>query len=163
MKKAFEWGHCFKQDHFYTKPQEGVFVDERGKKKYLWMGAYGIGIGRSMACIVESHHDEKGIVWPKSIAPYQTHLLGIELKNSKVKKFAEKAYKELIDAGIEVLYDDREDVSAGVKFNDADLIGIPIRLIVSEKTKNMVEWKKRDSQKKELLNLEEVIKRLRGA
>jgi len=160
-KKGFEWGHCFKIDHFYTKPQEGCYTDKSGDKKLLWMGSYGIGIERSMACIVESHCDKKGIIWPKDIAPYQVHLLGIELKNLKVKAFAEKVYEKLLKGGIEVLYDDRKDASAGVKFNDADLIGIPVRLIVSEKTKDKIEWKGRDSQKKELLSLEDIIERLK--
>jgi len=165
LKKGFEWGHCFKQDHFYTKPQNGVFVDKSGKKKYLWMGAYGIGIGRSMACVVEQHNDKKGIIWPKNIAPFQVHLAGIDLKNKKVNQFSEKAYKTLSEKQIEVLYDDRQDVSAGVKFNDADLIGIPVRLVISDKTLRQaqggVEWKQRDKDKKELLSLEKVINRLK--
>jgi len=111
-----------------------------------------------MAAIVEKHHDEKGIIWPKEIAPYQVHL--IELKTKNLKLSGEKIYQELQNKGIEVLYDDREDVSAGVKFADADLIGIPVRLVVSEKAKDKIEWKNRDSQKVELLTLSEVIKKL---
>lgn len=154
-KHGFEWGHCFKQDWFYTKPQGGYYTDKRGKKKLLWMGAYGIGIERSMACIVELHHDRKGIVWPESVAPFQAHLVAIEKK-------ADKIYEELEKAGIEVLYDDREEVSAGVKFADADLIGIPVRLVVSDKTANKIEWKERDSDKVALLEFSAVIRRLAG-
>lgn len=160
LKKGFEWGHCFKIDHFYTKPQEGYYTDKNGKKKLLWMGSYGIGIERSMACIVESNHDRKGIVWPESVAPYQAHLIGIEGNKKIIKEFAEKVYNELTLHGIEVFYDDRWDVSPGVKFNDADLIGVLFRLVVSEQTKDKIEWKKRGQNKKELLSLEQVIKRL---
>jgi prolyl-tRNA synthetase len=158
-KTGFEWGHCFKFDHFYTGPQEGYFTDKKGKKKPMWMGSYGIGVGRSMACIVETHHDKKGIIWPKSVAPYQVQLLVIG-ETQKVKRGGDQAYGKLSREGIEVLYDDREDISAGEKFADADLIGIPVRLVISEKTKNKVEWKERDKKKTELLVLKEAIKRL---
>ena len=160
MKKGFEWGHCFKIDHFYTKPQEGYYADKDGKQKLLWMGSYGIGVGRSMACIVETHHDEKGIIWPESVAPYQVHLIGVNLENRKVKKAVEDLYQKLNSVGIEVLYDDREDVSAGVKFNDADLIGIPTRLVVSEETlkKESVETKRRDGKKTRLVKFAEAVK-----
>ena len=158
MKKGFEWGHCFKIDHFYTQPQEGYFTDKDGKRKLLWMGSYGIGVGRSMACIVETHHDEKGIIWPESVAPYQIYLVGLNLENIKVRRTTEELYQKLVEAGIEVLYDDREDVSAGVKFNDADLIGIPMRLVVSKGTlkKDSVELKRRDEIKAKLVKLKDI-------
>lgn len=155
--KAIEFGHVFKLDDFYTKPMNGTYVDKKGKEKTMYMGSYGIGIGRAMATIVEINNDKNGIVWPESVAPFQVHLIGLDLKDSKVKKQAEKTYSKLIEKGIEVLYDDREDVSAGVKFSDADLIGIPVRLVVSKKTGDMVEMKKRKSKKVELLELESVI------
>jgi prolyl-tRNA synthetase len=158
VKKGFEWGHCFKQDTFYTKPQEGYFTDKNGRQKLLWMGAYGIGIERTMACVVESHCDKKGILWPKSIAPFQAHLLDI---GEKTSRYASEIYTKLVSAGIDTLFDDRGDVSAGVKFADADLIGIPVRLVVSEKSGNKIEWKERDSKKSILLSSEEVIKRLK--
>jgi len=160
LKQGFEWGHCFKIDHFYTQPQEGYFTDEKGERKFLWMGSYGIGIERSIACIVEKNHDQKGIVWPKLVAPYQAHLINVKTQNSKLKSFTEEIYNELVKAGIEVLYDDREEISAGEKFADADLIGIPVRLVISEKTDNQIEWKERNSSKTALLDLEEVIKHL---
>ncbi len=169
QKTGFEWGHCFKQDHFYTKPQGGYYTDKSGRQKLLWMGAYGISIERTMACLVEAHHDQRGIIWPKSVAPFIAHLVLIPnlpfrrnpaKRASATKKFADKVYKELLKAGVEVFYDDREDVSAGEKFADADLIGIPVRLVVSEKTKDKVEWKERPQRKIEWLKLEEVIKRL---
>ena len=166
QKTGFEWGHCFKIDHFYTKPQEGYYTDKKGEQKLLWMGSYGIGIERSMACIVEENHDGKGIIWPASVAPYQVHLINLEKATDRTNKTnetngrADKIYEELKKAGVEVLYDDREEVSAGEKFADADLIGIPVRLVVSEKAGDKVEWKERGSKETELLEIEEIIKRL---
>lgn len=154
-KKGFEWGHTFKIDCLYSKGQNGYFIDKNGKRKLLWMGSYGIGLGRSMALIVEAYHDKKGVIWPKAVAPYQGHLVSI-----KQEKRTEKIYQRLLDGGVEVLWDDR-DVSAGVKFADADLIGLPVRLVVSEKTGDKIEWKKRDEKQKALLSLEKVIKRLK--
>jgi len=158
VKKGFEWGHCFKIDHFYTKPQEGYFTDKNGERKLLWMGSYGIGMGRSMASIVETHHDGKGIIWPRAVAPYQAYLLAVD---SSSRKRTDEVYAELLKAGSEVLWDDRENVSAGVKFADADLIGIPIRLVISQKTGDKIEWKNRTDKKSTLLTLDQVFKRLK--
>lgn len=160
MKIGFEWAHCFKQDHFYTKPQEGYFVDEDGARKLLWMGAYGIGIERSIACIVETHFDEKGILWPEEIAPYQVHLISLG-QTTESRQHSEKVYETLQKAGVEVLYDDREEVTAGEKFADADLIGIPVRLVVSDKTGEKVEWKKRTEEETELVTFEDVVRKLK--
>lgn len=156
-KTGFEWGHCFKIDHFYTKPQKGYFTDKDGKKKLLWMGSYGISIERTVACIVEAHHDEKGIIWPERVTPYQAHLVAVDPSS---KKAADSIYDRLVKSEIEVLYDDREEASAGVKFADADLIGIPVRLVVSEKTGDKVEWKERQEKKTALLTLGQATKRL---
>ncbi len=156
QKRGIEWGHVFKIDHFYTKPQEGYFVDKDGEKKPLWMGSYGIGIGRSVATIVELHHDDKGIVWPESVAPYKYHLIGLDLHDKQVRKRAERVYETLLSKGVEVLYDDREEVSAGEKFADADLIGIPYRLVVSKRTKGKIEIKKRKQKKAVLENLQDI-------
>ncbi len=158
-KRGIEFGHVFKQDHFYTKPQKGFFVDKDGKRKPMWMGAYGIGLGRAMAAIVEKHHDKKGILWPKSISPFQVHLVSLS-SEKKVVDFANKAYQKLLDMGVEVLYDDRQEISPGEKLMDADLIGFPVRLVVSEKTGQKIEWKKRKEEKIELLALEQAVKRL---
>ncbi len=160
-KKAIEFGHVFKQDHFYTVPHKGYFVNKDGRRKPMWMGAYGIGIGRAMAIVVEKHHDKKGIIWPKSIAPFQAHLLLIGEK-SGARKFADDVYKKLVRSGVEVLYDDRDNVSAGEKFAEADLIGIPVRLVVSEETlkEKKIEWKERDKEKTTKLTLDQVIKKL---
>ena len=157
-KRGIEVGNIFQLGYHYTNLMKGaVYINEAGKEQKYYMGCYGIGIGRTMAAVVEKFHDDKGMIWPESIAPYQVHLIKLKTKNEKLK--AEEIYKKLTEAGVEVLWDDREDVSAGVKFADADLIGIPVRLVVSEKTKNKVEWKKRVETKTELLSLEAVIKR----
>ena len=124
------------------------------------MGCYGIGPSRVMGSVVEIHHDDRGIIWPESIAPFKVHLL--TLKNSdKIAEVAERLYVTLTEAGIEVLYDDRDE-STGVKLNDCDLIGIPYRLIVSEKTisADSIELKKRSSDKVELIKIDEVLNNL---
>jgi len=170
QKTGFEWGHCFKLDFVYSKPQNGYFTDKSGKQKLFWMGSYGIGIERTMACLVETHHDKKGIIWPEVVAPFQVHLINLKSQipnpksqiNSKSqfqnsKNFADKIYEKLVRAGVEVLYDDREEVSAGEKFADADLIGCPVRLVVSEKTGEKIEWKKREKKEVKLFSLEELI------
>jgi len=160
ITKGFEWGHTFKIGLLYSRGQDGFYIDKNGRRQLLWMGSYGIGLGRCMALIVESCHDKNGIIWPKSTAPFDVHLIGIEDIKLKGESFAEKVYQELLKAKIDVLYDDR-DVSAGVKFSDADLIGIPVRLNVSKKTKNKIEWKDRGQEKKELLSLKEVIAKIK--
>ena len=149
-----EWGHCFKLDQFYSKPHDAGYVKDDGKKEYYWMGSYGIGLGRSMATVVETHNDDNGIIWPKSIAPFDVHL--VELTGASNAK---KVYDELTDAGIDVLWDDR-DVGAGEKLADADLIGIPVRIIVSKKTNDKVEWKKRNKKDAEAITIKEAVKRL---
>ena len=131
-----------------------TFTDQDGQEKYLLMGAYGIGIERTMAIIVESHHDDKGIIWPKIVAPFAVHLVGLDIEKT------DKVYEELKRNGIDVLYDDRDDVSAGVKFADADLIGIPVRLVVSAKTGDKIEYKERAEKEAEVLSLEEVIQKI---
>jgi prolyl-tRNA synthetase len=157
---AIEWGHVFKQDHFYTQPHEGYFMDKDGKKKLMWMGAYGIGVERTMATIVETHHDEKGIVWPEEVAPFKCVLIGIKNYELRITNKTKQIYEQLTKAGVEVLWDDR-DVSVGQKFADADLLGIPHRLVVSEKTGEKVEAKSRHVNKMELLSLQQLIKKFK--
>lgn len=152
-KRGIEVGNIFQLGYHYTNLMKGAnFIDEDGKEKKYYMGCYGIGIGRTMAAIVEKFHDDKGMMWPKTVAPYQVYLINL-------KTDAKEIYNKLIEAGIEVLWDDREDVSAGVKFSDADLTGIPVRLVVSERNKDKIEYKLRTSRETELLNLDGVIKR----
>jgi len=151
-EKAVEVGNIFKLGTKYSAPFDLSYIDKSGKKQLVVMGCYGIGIQRAMGTIVEVHHDKKGIIWPESVAPFKLILIGVPGKN--VAQTCEKIYKQLTDKGIEALYDDR-DVSAGEKFADADLIGIPTRLVVSEKTlaKKSVELKKRDQDKVNLVKI----------
>lgn len=151
VKRAIEVGNIFPLGKKYSEKMGALFTDQDGSKKPIWFGSYGVGTTRNMGAIVEASHDEKGIIWPRNVAPFQVHLVDL--------KGGEKIYNQLADAGIDVLWDDRE-VSAGQKFAGADLIGVPVRLVVSEKTGDKIEWKERNSEKKELVNLEEAIKRI---
>ena len=151
---AIEVGHIFILSDLYSKKMGALFTDTDGKQKPFIMGTYGIGIGRLMAAVVEANHDEYGIIWPENIAPFKVYL--VELVNGKGKEIYEKFSKE----GIEVLYDDR-DTSAGVKFSDADLLGIPYRIVVSEKTKGDVEIKKRGEKESRVISLDKAIEELR--
>ncbi|MBI3274191.1 MAG: hypothetical protein HYZ69_03530, partial [Candidatus Colwellbacteria bacterium] len=148
-EKAVEVGNIFKLKTKYSVPFGLRYKDEQGKEQDVIMGCYGIGLGRLMGTIVEVHHDDKGIIWPESVSPFKAHLIAVGNKKSFSK--AEKFYKELHSRGIEVLYDDR-DVSAGGKFAEADLMGIPYRLVVSDKTGAKIEVKKRKENKVELKN-----------
>lgn len=170
-KKAIEVGNIFRLGTRFSEPLGLYYTDRDGHRKPVVMGSYGFGPDRAMGTIVEAHHDDKGILWPENIAPYKVHL--IQIPNSKPhtpnksqapnpKLQADKLYEQLTTAGIEVLYDDREAVSAGEKFADADLIGCPIRLVVSEKTmeRRSVEMKKRGSNDTEIVGLSSVIRKL---
>jgi len=153
-KNSIEVGHIFNLGTKYSQAMRANFRDKDGKERPIIMGCYGIGLPRLMATILEIHHDQKGIIWPREVAPFDAHLIPIE--NTKiVKKMAEKLYQDLQKAGIEVLYDDREDKSAGEKFAEADLIGIPWRIVISERTlqKNCFEAKQRDKKKVELVKI----------
>lgn len=152
--KSIEVANIFPLGTKYSKPLGLFYIDKKGNKEFVTMGSYGIGISRLMGTMVEVYYDAKGIIWPEEVAPFRVHLL--ELKSSKpaVKSFAEKLYKGLLAKDIEVLYDDRDDKTAGEKFADSDLIGIPWRVVVSEKTlaQKVVEIKRRDSTKSELFS-----------
>jgi len=153
--KASETGNIFNFGTTKSDQMGLYFNDEQGKKQSVILGSYGIGITRVMGVLVEKFHDEKGIIWPESVAPFQAHLLALK----GAEKEADSMYQDLLKQKIEVLYDNRE-VSAGVKFADADLIGIPFRLVVSEKTlkENSVEMKKRQEEKTELVKIKELNK-----
>ncbi|TMC88783.1 MAG: proline--tRNA ligase [Chloroflexi bacterium] len=131
--RGSELGHIFKLGARYSEALGATFLDAGGAPRPMLMGCYGIGIGRIMATLVEQSHDEKGIIWPFSIAPYHVALLGLDLDKPEPGTAAEQLYAELAAAGVEVLYDDRAE-SAGVKFNDADLVGLPIRAVVSRRS-----------------------------
>jgi len=162
-RKAIEVGNIFSLGHKFAEPFNLTYTAEDGHEKLVFMGSYGIGITRLMGTIAELMSDERGLVWPANVAPAQVYLarLGDE---DKVIKVADQLYKDLQVAGIEVLYDDR-DVRAGEKFADADLIGLPYRIVVSAKSlqNDQVELKKRTSQEVTLLALSEVVKSLKGA
>jgi prolyl-tRNA synthetase len=158
--KAIEIGNIFPLGTYYSEKMGVNFTDKDGKKKPIWLASYGIGLTRAVGAIVELHNDDKGIVWPKEVAPYDVHLIEISDKEQEISR-AEEVYKKLREAGIEVLWDDRKDVSAGAKFADADLIGIPVRLVVSKRNGDKIEFKERKSAKSELLGLEEIIKKLK--
>ncbi len=150
---AIEVGNIFPFGTYYSERMKVYYTDEAGKQKPVWFGSYGIGSTRVMGTWVEVSSDENGIVWNKEIAPFDVHL--VELPGGKGKE----VYGELTESGLEVLWDDRE-VGAGEKFSDSDLIGIPVRLVTSSKTGDKLEWKDRSGDKSELLELQEVIKKL---
>ncbi len=156
IKKGIEVGNIFQLGyHYTTRMKDAMFTDQDGKIKPYYMGCYGIGIGRSLAALVEVYHDEKGIIWPEQVAPFKVHLIGIDLKDETIKKRAFEIYELLQKKNIEVLFDDRE-ANAGAKFADADLIGIPHRLVVSKRTGDKIEYKKRSEKDAKLLSLDEI-------
>ena len=168
-EKAVEVGNIFKLKTKYSEPFDLKYRDEEGREKDVIMGCYGIGLNRLMGAIVELFHDKNGIIWPEAMAPFKAHLINLS-KSVKLKKFADQIYQDLSaygrstadgqQAGVEVLYDDRKEATPGEKFADADLIGIPFRLVISEKTGDKIEVKKRDEDKFELLTAKELIKKL---
>jgi prolyl-tRNA synthetase len=158
--KAAEIGNIFPLGTKFSKAFDYYYTDEQGNQQIVYMGSYGIGPSRIMGVLVEKLADEKGLVWPETVAPFQVHLIGIMNQESVVKEKAQEIYQKLRQKGIEVFFDDRENISAGQKFNDADLFGIPVRLVVSPKTGEKIEWKKRTEQQTEFLSLEEVIARV---
>ncbi len=159
--RAIEVGHLFKLGTKYSEGAGATFLDKDGQAKPIVMGSYGIGTGRLMEAVIEQNHDEKGIIWPVSIAPYHIHLVSLGTGKAEVVEKAEELYADLQVKGYEVLYDDRDE-SAGVKFNDADLIGIPLRLTVSARNlkQNGVEAKLRWAEEAELVPFEELYERL---
>ena len=157
VKRGIELGHCFKLGTRYTERTHITYQDANGQEKPMVMGSYGIGVGRLMSAIVEEHHDEYGILWPASVAPYTVHLVSLASEGIVAER-AEMLYQRLTEAGVGVLYDDRPDLSAGVKFNDADLIGCPLRLTMSRRSlkKGGVEVKPRNSGEREVIPLDGV-------
>lgn len=153
-RKAVEVGNIFSLGTRFSEPLGLTYKDSVGKSQPVIMGSYGIGPGRVMGTIVEIHSDEKGIIWPESVSPFNIHLIGLFNESGSVKKTADDLYSKLTKKGVEVLYDDR-DTSAGEKFSDADLIGIPRRYVLSEKTlaNNSVEVKDRTTGKVEIVKI----------
>jgi len=155
---AVEVGNIFKLGTKYSEALGLFYTDEAGERRSVVMGSYGVGPARAMATVVETFHDDKGILWPESVAPFKVHLVGLGLDDAAVKDKAFEIYEKLLAAGVEVLFDDRADVSAGEKFADSDLIGIPYRLVVSSKTGDKVGVKKRNEDVEEIVSVREFLK-----
>jgi prolyl-tRNA synthetase len=162
LDRGIEVGHIFKLGTKYSKAMGATFLDEQGKEKVIVMGTYGIGVGRTVAAALEQYYDENGIVFPMPIAPFQVLVLPINMKNDLLRESAEQLYKILLKEGVEVLYDDREE-TPGVKFKDADLIGVPLRLTLGEKNlkKGLVEIKKRKTGEVILIRKEEALSKVK--
>jgi prolyl-tRNA synthetase len=161
--RGVEVGNIFKLGTDFSLSMGATFLDQDGETKPVVMGSYGIGTGRLLACIAEAHHDENGLIWPVTVAPYPVHLVELAGRGSReIQDVACQLYKELQAAGIEALYDDRDE-SPGVKFKDADLIGLPVRLTVGERSLKSggVEFKRRDSQEKWIVPAEGTSARVR--
>ncbi len=131
LKSAIELGHTFKLGTKYSKVQAATFLDEKGKRQPVIMGCYGIGVSRLLPTIIDQHHDEKGIIWPKEVAPFDVAITVVEFSTPKALELADKLTSRIESLGKTVLLDDR-DIRAGVKFNDIDLIGIPLRIIIGK-------------------------------
>jgi len=161
-EKAVETGNIFKLKDKFSQPFGLDFTNEKGEKKPILMGCYGIGLGRLMGTAVETSNDGNGIIWPEAIAPYKVHLIEIKGKDEKSSLLAKSLYENMIKNGVEVLFDDRDDLRAGEKFADADLIGIPYRIVVSGKTaeNNSAEIKRRGSDKMEILPMDEMLNKI---
>ncbi|MDD5095220.1 MAG: proline--tRNA ligase [Dehalococcoidia bacterium] len=163
-KRGIEVGHLFKLGTVYSKKLEALYLDQDGVQKPIVMGCYGIGLGRLLAAAVEQNHDEKGIVWPPAIAPYQVYLCALSIDNPEVADASGRLYTELKGAGFDVLFDDREE-SPGVKFNDADLLGIPVRVVISPRTlkKGEAEIKLRNRKEADFVSLGKVQEKLKSS
>ncbi|OGI66306.1 prolyl-tRNA synthetase [Candidatus Nomurabacteria bacterium RIFCSPLOWO2_01_FULL_39_18] len=158
-QKAIEVGNIFDLKTKYSKPFDLSYVDEKGEKHIVLMGCYGIGVGRLLGTVVEVLADDKGIIWPESIAPFAVHLLALG-DDTEIEKEADKVYESLKRNKIEVLFDDRGEISPGEKFADADLLGIPYRAVVSSRSikEGGIELKKRTEEKGKIVSLEELLK-----
>ena len=163
LVKAVEFGNIFNIGHTYSEPMKGEFIDQNNQPKKLYMGSYGIGIGRAMATVIEIHHDDKGMLWPSSIAPFTIHLITLDCSDANIKSTADSLYQQLVSSGFDTLHDDRENATAGEKFADSDLIGCPIRLVVSKRSlqTNSVEVKLRSGKESRLVNLKDTIQSLK--
>jgi len=158
---TIEVGHIFKLGTKYSASIQANFLDAKGKLSPVIMGCYGIGVSRLISAVIEQNNDAQGIIWPKEISPYKVVVLALDVTDEKIMKIASDVYKELSDKGIEVLLDDRDE-RAGVKFKDADLIGIPLQIIIGKDAlkNNTLELKRRGSQEKIIKSKEEIFKEI---
>lgn len=158
--RGIEVGNIFQLGTKYSESLEAYFLDKNGKQKPFVMGSYGIGITRSISAIIEQHYDDYGIIWPTKVAPFQAWITLINKNKDDQKEMAEKIYEKLLDAGIEVMLDDRKE-RAGVKFNDRDLVGVPYRITVGKDAKDgIVEYSKRKDMENEKLDHEEATEKI---
>ncbi|WP_077621934.1 proline--tRNA ligase [Sediminibacillus massiliensis] len=158
--RGIEVGHVFKLGSFYAEKLGASFLNDQGKAQTMVMGCYGIGVSRTLAAVVEQYHDENGISWPSNLAPYQVHLLALNMKKEEQKSLAESIYDRLLKAGIEVLFDDRKE-RAGVKFSDSDLIGIPVRITVGKQAgEGIVEVKQRANGEQQELHEDDLLQKI---
>lgn len=162
IKRGIEVGNIFQLGTKYTESMGMTYTDENGKSQYPIMGCYGIGVGRLAASVCEAHHDDYGPIWPISIAPWQVHLCAMRADDKNVKAYADSLYNDLQKAGIEVIYDDRQ-VSAGFMFSDADLLGVPVRVVVSPRNmkQSVIELSTRDKSVKESVPTENAVQRIK--
>ena len=158
---AIELGHIFQLGTKYSVAQGALFLDEDGKQKPMIMGCYGIGVSRLIAAIIETHNDDKGIIWPREVAPFDVEMLALSVTETSIMDLANKLYHDLTKAGLEVLLDDRDE-SAGRKFNDADLIGIPLRIILGKRVmgEGTVEIKNRETGEMMVVTLEDLLQKV---
>ena len=155
--KGIEIGNTFKLGTKYSKAMDLQYADVNNKLQDVWMGSYGIGIGRTMAAIVEQNHDDKGIIWPENVAPYKVIILVMSSKDETQNALAEEIYNKLNAANIECILDNRDE-RPGVKFNDAELIGIPYRITVGKGApERMIEFKPRTSEQAENISVDELL------
>ncbi|HEY4716205.1 MAG TPA: proline--tRNA ligase [bacterium] len=161
--KGIEVGHIFKLGAKYSSAMKAFFLDRAGREREFVMGCYGIGVGRTMAAAVEQRHDEKGIIWPVAIAPYTVVIIPVNWRDDAQRLMAEKLYVNVVQTGIDAILDDR-DISPGVKFMDADLMGFPLRIVVGQKyiKENRIEIKRRDQKESELVEITEVIQKIKN-
>lgn len=158
--RGIEVGHIFKLGTKYSKSMNCTFLDENGKEQVPIMGCYGIGVSRCLAAIIEQNSDENGIIWPMSVAPYQVIVIPVNTKDETQREASEKIYKELLSKGVEAIIDDRNE-RAGVKFNDAELIGIPLRITVGKKiTEGLVEFKERKTGNMEEIPADKIVDKI---
>lgn len=159
---ASEVGNIFPLGTKFTSAFEYTFTDNEGKAQPIYMASYGIGTSRVMGVIVENSHDDAGIIWPQAIAPFTVYLANLHPNDEETTARAEALYKQLTDAGVDVLYDDRKDAGPGQKLADADLIGVPWRAVVSQRNADTIELKQRTAKEASLVSIEEVLTAVRS-
>ncbi|MDD3581070.1 MAG: proline--tRNA ligase [Desulfobacca sp.] len=162
--KGIEVGHVFKLGHKYARALKATYLDANGQEQYMFMGCYGIGVSRIVAAAIEQNHDDQGIIFPMSLAPFQVLLIPIAINDELTIKKAEHLYQEMLDAGLEVLFDDRDE-RPGVKFKDGDLLGIPLRVVVGPRTlaQHQAEVRHRQSQEIQMVPLADLLAHLQAS